>query len=190
MTSKSRLADMYRRPGFLLKRCHQVAMAIFLEESRAFNITQSQYGCLRALQAYPGVDQIALGRLVGLDRSTSAMVIKTLSDRGLIRRVVDRRDRRRMRLELTAQGGRVLDDMAAAAGRAQERVLAAVPRGSRTAFLDMLESFLAGHDALIDPDQVLAGLPTTRESSRGRQRDLPPGGAAASRAGNGRARAK
>src|SRR5579864_8021442 len=58
MTSHS-LQDMYRRPGFLLKRCHQVSMAIFLDGCREFNLTQSQYGCLRALEVYPGVDQIA-----------------------------------------------------------------------------------------------------------------------------------
>ncbi len=188
MTSKSRLADMYHRPGFLLKRCHQVAMAIFLEEGRPFNITQSQYGCLRALQAHPGVDQIALGRLVGLDRSTSAMVIRTLSDRGLIRRVVDRRDRRRMRLEVTAPGERLLADIAPAAARAHERVLAGVPRASRAAFLDMLESFLAGHDALIDPDQVLAGLPMAAEAPP--RRVSSAGAVGARRAGNGRARTK
>jgi hypothetical protein len=45
------LQDMYRRPGFLLKRCHQVSMAIFLDECSEFNLTQSQYGCLRALEA-------------------------------------------------------------------------------------------------------------------------------------------
>ena len=45
------LQDMYRRPGFLLKRCHQVSMAIFLHECSEFNLTQSQYGCLRALEA-------------------------------------------------------------------------------------------------------------------------------------------
>ena len=163
MISKSRLADMYRRPGFLLKRCHQVAMAVFLEESRAHNITQSQYGCLRALHEYPGVDQIALGRLVGLDRSTSAMVIRTLSNRGLIRRVVDRRDKRRMRLQITPKGERLLDDIAPAAARAQERVLMGVPQRSRAAFLGMLERFLAGHGALIDVDEVLAMLPDSAE---------------------------
>jgi len=45
------LQDMYRRPGFLLKRCHQVSMAIFLDECSEFNLTQSQYGCLRALES-------------------------------------------------------------------------------------------------------------------------------------------
>jgi DNA-binding MarR family transcriptional regulator len=156
---------MYRRPGFLLKRCHQVAMAVFLEESRAFNVTQSQYGCLRALHEYPGIDQIALGRLVGLDRSTSAMVIRTLSGRGLIRRVVDDRDKRRMRLQLTFKGERLLADMAPAAARAQERVLKGLPAASREAFIAVLEAFLAGHKALIDVDRVLAVLPGSHEQA-------------------------
>ena len=69
------LQNMYRRPGFQLKRCHQVSMAIFLDECSEFNLTQSQYGCLRALEAHPSVDQIALARLVGLDRSTAGIVI-------------------------------------------------------------------------------------------------------------------
>jgi DNA-binding MarR family transcriptional regulator len=150
---------MYGRPGFLLKRCHQVSMAVFLDECREFSLTQSQYGCLRALEGYPGIDQIALGRLVGLDRSTAGMVIKTLSERGLIERVVNRRDRRRMRLKLSAAGKRLLIEIAPAAARAQERVLGGLPHESRAAFLDMLVTFLAGHDALIDINNVLAGVP-------------------------------
>lgn len=157
--SRFSLQDMYRRPGFLLKRCHQVSMAIFLDECRGFNITQSQYGCLRALHECPGVDQIALGRLVGLDRSTASLVITALSKRGLIERVVNRRDKRRMRLKLSAAGARLLTAIAPAAARAQERVLAGLAREQRTAFLDLLEQFLARHDALINVDGVLAALP-------------------------------
>ena len=134
-------------------------MAIFLDECREFGLTQSQYGCLRALEGYSGIDQIVLGRLVGLDRSTAGMVIKTLSARGLIERVVDRRDKRRMRLKLSAAGKRLLIEIAPTAARVQERVLRALPHKSRTAFLDMLVTFLAGHDALIDIDAVLAGAP-------------------------------
>jgi len=131
-------------------------MAIFLEECREFNMTQSQYGCLRALHECPGIDQITLGRLVGLDRSTSGLVIKTLSDRGLIERVVNRSDKRRMRLRISADGKRMLDDIAPAAARAQARVLAGLPQDLRPLLLKVLESFLAGHDALIDVDAVIA----------------------------------
>jgi DNA-binding MarR family transcriptional regulator len=162
---------MYRRPGFLLKRCHQVAMAIFLEECQAYAITQSQYGCLRALREYPGIDQIALGRLVGLDRSTAGLVIKALSERGLIERVINRADKRRMRLKISAEGKRLLRAIAPAAARAQKRVLKGLPHRLHTVFLDMLESFLAGHGALIDVDEVLASsLPTNDLKKRTRLR--------------------
>jgi len=180
MVIASSLQDMYRRPGFLLKRCHQVSMAIFLAECREFSITQSQYGCLRALDVSPGIDQICLGRLVGLDRSTAGMVIKTLSDRGLIERVVNDTDKRRMRLKVSPDGERLLRDIAPLAARAQERVLKGLPREARAAFLAMLHAFLAGHDALIDVDQVLAsGLPAAepdkqpapRTAQRTRRRD-------------------
>lgn len=158
-------------------------MAIFLDECREFNLTQSQYGCLRALEGYPGIDQIALGRLVGLDRSTAGMVIKTLNERGLIERVVNREDKRRMRLKLSATGRRLLIEIAPTAARAQERVLRGLPPKSRALFLDMLVTFLAGHDALINIDEVLAGVsvpdrkalhrpPVTRRSRSSGRRTL------------------
>ncbi len=156
MANARSLQDLYNRPGFLLKRCHQVSMAIFLEECREYNITQSQYGCLRALHEFPGIDQIALGRLVGLDRSTSGLVIKTLSERGLIDRVVNRSDKRRMRLKLSADGERMLRDIAPAASRAQKRVLSGLPASSQSMFLELLESFLVGHAALIDVGGIVA----------------------------------
>jgi DNA-binding MarR family transcriptional regulator len=151
------LDDLYGRPGFLLKRCHQVAAGIFLDECNEFSVTPSQHGCLRALQEFPGIDQIALGRLVGLDRSTAGLVIKALSQRKLIDRVVNRYDKRRMRLKLSAAGEQLLRAIGPAAARARDRVLRGLPRESRAAFLDILEAFLAGHDALINVEDVLAG---------------------------------
>ncbi len=156
MASNHPLEDLYERPGFLLKRCHQVAAAIFLEECSEFNVTPSQHGCLCALHEFPGIDQIALGRLVGLDRSTAGLVIKALSQRRLIERVVNRYDKRRLRLKLSADGEHVLRAIGPAAARARDRVLRGLPRESRAAFVDMLRDFLAGHDALINVDGVLA----------------------------------
>ena len=157
------LEDLYGRPGFLLKRCHQVAAAIFLDECSEFNVTPSQHGCLHALHEFPGIDQIALGRLVGLDRSTAGLVIKALSQRKLIDRVVNRYDKRRMRLKLSADGEHLLRTMEPAAARARDRVLRGLPRESRAAFTDLLKAFLAGHDALINVDEVLAGSVNTPE---------------------------
>jgi MarR family transcriptional regulator, lower aerobic nicotinate degradation pathway regulator len=176
MPTNHPLADLYGRPGFLLKRSHQVAAAIFLDECGEYNITPSQHGCLHALHEFPGIDQIALGRLVGLDRSTAGLVIKALSKRKLIDRVVNRYDKRRMRLKLSADGEHLLRTMEPAAARARDRVFRGLPRESRAAFADLLRAFLAGHDALINVDEVLAGsmsnpdLAETQRPSGKRQR--------------------
>jgi hypothetical protein len=114
------------------------------------------------------------------------MVIKTLSARGLIERVVNRSDKRRMRLKLSAGGKRLLISIAPAAARVQDRVLRGLPHGSRAAFLNILQAFLAGHNALIEIDDVLASVPApdskktlpqpvTRHHSRRRSRRGRPG---------------
>ena len=64
-----------------------------------------------------------------------------------------------MRLKLSTAGKRLLIEIAPAAARAQERVLRVLPRELRAVFLDMLKTFLAGHNALIDIDAVLGGVP-------------------------------
>lgn len=154
---KAPLRSVYRRPGFLLKRCHQVTAALFVEHCREFGITPSQYGALCALREFPGIDQLALGRLIGLDRSTIGLVVKLLSGRGWIERSVSDRDNRSMHLQLSAAGRRLLAGIEPAARRAQEAALAVLPAATREQFIGLLEMFLEGHGALIDPADVVAG---------------------------------
>ena len=159
MTEKSALRDVYSRPGFLLKRCHQVSAAIFLKFCGEFGMTPSQYGALCALSDYPDIDQIALGRLTGLDRSTVGLVIRLLDERGLIERSVSQNDKRRMRLKLSKSGRRLLSDIAPAAKQAEAAVLVGLPRQKRQAFLSLLNEFLGGHEAIIYPEEIMAGKP-------------------------------
>ena len=150
---------IYRRPGFLLKRCHQVSAAIFLNRCSACGITPSQYSALSALREFPGIDQLAVGGLIGLDRSTAGMVIKLLAERGLIERSKSSRDRRRMHLRLSPEGQSLLLRADKAARRAQQDVLAPIPKAERARFLSLLEAFLKGHEAVIKPADVMTGKP-------------------------------
>lgn len=153
------LQSVYLRPGFLLKRCHQVTAALFFDHCRDFGVTASQYGALRALDEFPGLDQLAVGRLIGLDRSTAGLVVKLLARRGLLERTVNDQDNRRKRLQLSPAGRRLLRSMEPAAGRAQKAALSALPPAKRKQFLAMLAEFLRGHDAIISPMDVMAGKP-------------------------------
>ena len=138
----TKLEDLYRRPGFMIRRAHQIAVSLFLEETGAPGITNRQYGILFALRHRPGIDQISVARLLGLDRSTTGMVIKKLEQAGLVGRDVGARDRRRVSLRLTRPGERMLERLAGPAQRAQARVLSGFTPPERAQFLALLDKFI------------------------------------------------
>jgi len=138
---KHPLDQLYRRPGFMIRRAHQISVSLFLEETGALGITNRQYGIMLVLKAEPGIDQITVAKLLGLDRSTTGMVLTKLEDAGLVGRVLGTHDRRKRSLKLTPTGERMLKRLAEPARRAQERVLSAFSPRERETFLDLLDKF-------------------------------------------------
>ena len=139
--AKNPLNDLYRRPGFLIRRAHQIAVSLFLEETGELGITNRQYGILLVLKHQPGIDQITVAKLLGLDRSTAGMVLTTLEEAGLVGRVVGQQDRRKRSLQLTAAGERMLARLVDPARRAQARVLSAFTPAEQKQFLALLDKF-------------------------------------------------
>lgn len=134
------------RPGFLVRRLHQIHSAIFLEECKEFGLTPVQYGLITALLQHPGSDQRSLGVEVGIDRTNVADVLERLSERGLVRRERSETDRRSMNVFLTDEGRAVVDQMYASMVRAQERLLAPLDSEFRPAFMAMLTQLVEGNN--------------------------------------------
>src|SRR5260370_41817771 len=84
-----------QRPGFLIRRLHQIHVALFMEECAPEGITPVQYSILTALEQMGPSEQIALSRAVGLDRANTADVIGRLVERRFIQRRVSRTDKRK-----------------------------------------------------------------------------------------------
>jgi DNA-binding MarR family transcriptional regulator len=122
MSQNDPLEELYRRPGFMIRRVHQIAGSLFIEETGKLN---RQYGILFVIMHRPGIDQISVANLLGLDRSTTGMVLKKLEEDGLVVRSIGTHDRRRHSLRLTRSGERLLSQLAEPARRAQARVLSA-----------------------------------------------------------------
>jgi MarR family transcriptional regulator, lower aerobic nicotinate degradation pathway regulator len=133
------LTELYRRPGFMIRRAHQIAVSLFVEETGELGITTTQYGILFVLKHRPGVDQISVAKLLGLDRSTTGMVVNKLTQAGLVRRNVAAPDRRRRSLHLTRAGEKMLARLAAPAERARARVLSPLAPREQALFLEMLD---------------------------------------------------
>ncbi|HVZ14406.1 MAG TPA: MarR family transcriptional regulator [Bauldia sp.] len=132
------LADrfpLWKRPGYLIRRLHQIHSAIFLEECTAFGITPVQYGLLTVLATNPNADQVALAYALGIDRTNVADVLRRLERRGLISRVPSRRDRRMVLARLTEEGERLVEGMHPAMAHAQERLLGVLNRRDRDLFV-------------------------------------------------------
>jgi DNA-binding MarR family transcriptional regulator len=96
--------DLASHPGYLIRRAHQVSVALFNEAFGRFGITPTQALCLHAIQRRPGVDQMTVARLIEIDHATAAMVIAGLAKAGYISRAIDPGDRRRRTLAITRKG--------------------------------------------------------------------------------------
>jgi DNA-binding MarR family transcriptional regulator len=136
---KSPRADaLKRRPGFLIRRMHQIHLALFTEECAAFDVTPVQYSIMTVTFEKPKMDQAALAYEVGVDYATLASVLARLEGKGLIRRDVFAADKRLKLISLTPKGITTLGKMRAAAGRAHERTIAALPAADRQRFMALL----------------------------------------------------
>lgn len=140
------LQALYRRPGFMIRRAHQIATSLFLEASADLGATTTQYGVLTMLQCQPGIDQITLARRLGLDRSTAGSVVFTLERSGAISRVVGP-DRRRRSLELTEAGRNRLTALHDCAALAVKRLLGPLTDAEGMVLCELLEKLTRAHNA-------------------------------------------
>ena len=134
------------RPGFLIRRLHQIHVAMFLEEFKSQNITPVQYGLMTAVAALPDLDQTALGQEVGLDRTTTADVVKRLEDRGLLDRRPNPLDRRTRHVRLTAEGERMVDLLQGDMTRAQDRLLQPLRPAERAMLMDLMRRLVEANN--------------------------------------------
>ena len=136
--SDHRMDDVYTKPGHLFRRMQQIAIAIFMEECQAFDVTPVQYAALVAIRAYPGVDATRLSAVIAFDRSTLGSVIERLETKGFISRKSASYDKRVKLLYLTGSGARVLRDIMPSIDRAQARMLEPLKAVDRARLIELM----------------------------------------------------
>ena len=94
--------------GYLLRRAHQRASAIFQTTIGDPNITPTQYSSMVKLHEYHELSQNLLGRLVGMDKATMQGVVRRLKERRLVDSRPHPGDARRTLLSLTTDGQRLI----------------------------------------------------------------------------------
>lgn len=141
MPSKSAPITMdavYAAPGYLFRRMQQIAVSIFVEECRAFDLTPVQYAALVAIHTHPGIDATRLSAVIAFDRSTLGNVIERLEGKELIDRKPSHEDKRVKLLYLSKSGAAVLSEIMPSVEQAQVRMLQPLKPADRKTLLALL----------------------------------------------------
>jgi DNA-binding MarR family transcriptional regulator len=139
--------DFQHAPGHLIRRAHQVAVAIFMEETADHDVTPVQFAILNALIDDPGEDQVTLAGHVAFDAATFGSVIGRLESKRWVRREPDAVDRRRKLLWVTPEGEAAAAAMKRAVTRVQARILGPLDAHERRQLVGLLGKLVAGHEA-------------------------------------------
>ena len=133
---------IYEKPGHLIRRLQQIALALFMDETRGFEITPVQYSALVAIDINPGLDQTALCNLIAIDRSTVGDVVTRLERKKLIKRTAGAEDRRTKVLVITPAGRKLIGEIEPFVESTQTRILDPLTMSERTALMRMLKKLV------------------------------------------------
>ncbi len=140
--------DFLTMPGHLLRRCHQIGVAVFLDQCRGHDLTPLQFGALAALERFGAMDQASLGGVTALDRTTILVVLTNLEKRGLITRRKSPKDKRAKLVEITKAGHALVAEALADVRLVQERLLAPLSARERTQLVALLTKIALQNNAL------------------------------------------
>lgn len=129
---------VYAAPGYLFRRMQQIAVSIFMEECKAFDLTPVQYAALIAIHTHPGIDATRLSAVIAFDRSTLGSVIERLQAKDFVERKPAPEDKRIKLLYLTKPGAAILREIIPAVERAQARMLEPLKPTERKALMGLM----------------------------------------------------
>ncbi len=141
-----RYETLWERPGFLVRRLHQIHVAMFHEECGNFSITPVQFSLLTILDTESPLDQVTLAAEVGIDRTNVADVITRLESRGLVERRTNESDRRTRLVSITDDGRTFRQRVHEGMEIAQERFLAPLAEDDRRLFMRLLRDLVEANN--------------------------------------------
>lgn len=130
------LRTLHYSISHLLHRASQAAEALF--EVKANGLTPRQLVILDSVAKSEGLSQIAIVAATGIDRSTTAEIVRRMCRRGLLQRKRSRMDSRAYNIMLTDLGRKMLADGSLRMKAADEALLARLDKHQRNALLEGL----------------------------------------------------
>ena len=138
--------DLWERPGFLIRRLHQIQVAMFLENCEDFNVTPVQFGVLTTLYDQDVLHQSSIAAQLGVDRVTTADVIRRLERRGLLTRPPSVNDKRAKLARLTPEGRALVDAVHPAMVDAQHRLVEPLTPSEQRRLMELMRKLVEAND--------------------------------------------
>src|SRR6478752_256983 len=133
---------VYTAPGYLFRRMQQVAVALFVEECKEYDLTPVQYAAMVAIHTPPGIDATRLSAVIAFDRSTLGSVIERLQAKDFVERRPAPEDKRIKLLYLTKPGAAILREIIPAVERAQARMLEPLKPADRKTLMALMSQLV------------------------------------------------
>ena len=123
--------------GFLLRKAQQRHVSIFTSHMGE-DLTPMQFAVLARLRETGPCSQNSLGRRTAMDVATIKGVVARLVDRGLVGKLASQEDRRKLLIDLTPEGRRVVESVIPRAIEISALTLAPLTREEQAVFMRLL----------------------------------------------------
>ncbi|WP_232663157.1 MarR family winged helix-turn-helix transcriptional regulator [Pseudonocardia sp. TRM90224] len=134
-----------RLPSWLVGQVAAAAGRLVADALAAEGLRRQHFAVISALAERGASSQASLGRRLLIDRSDMHALLGDLDERGLVARVRDEQDRRRMLVELTSEGTALLTNLDTRIDAAQDALMAPLSTEERNTLQELLTRVLDHH---------------------------------------------
>lgn len=124
--------------GLLVRYTMRAFTQVLQGVAAEHDITAAQFRVLRTLGDSSAITQVELAHLAAMDRPYAASIVKQLHAQGLIKRVPNKKDRRRIDLLLTVRGTKLVDDISRQLDLANKRAISGVKQSDLSVFCGVI----------------------------------------------------
>ena len=138
--------NLAERPGHLIRRLHQIHVALFLEECGKHDLTPVQFGVLTVLVDGIIRDQVTIAAMIGVDRNTAADVIRRLAKRALLERPDNPKDKLTKLAKITTEGKQLVEKVQPGMAKAQTRLIDPLSEEEYALFMTLTQKLISAND--------------------------------------------
>jgi len=107
--------------GYQIRYAYRIFVKALADELGSHRVTTGQWSALRVLWQEDGLSQVELAQRMMVEKASLTAVLKAMASEGLITRVRNTEDRRKVNIFLTASGRRLKSKILPLIGRINKR---------------------------------------------------------------------